>query len=257
MMIDLVIQGPYTDFTDEVISSYIKLSFVDKIIVSCWEIDKDQSVFSDKVEFVRSPSYQKYPGPANVNLQLTTSLAGVKRTSSNLVAKFRSDQLFNLEGIEQMYDFFMSNLKDRRIFVVGNHFHHLFHPKDWVYWGYRNDMINLFDPPHEVNEVCEKMGINSSNYSGAMNLLTRPETYIGAHYCSRFDERVKKMVDNENQYLYDQSPNWNEAKKVSDEVTPKYFKSFPRRDVHMIWPKRNIYCLPFDSANEGWDEEGF
>ena len=95
-MIDLVIQGPYIDFTDEVISSYMKLPFVNKIIVSCWEIDKEQSVFFDKVEFVRSPSYQKYPGPANVNLQLTTSLAGVKRTSSNVVAKFRSDQLFNL-----------------------------------------------------------------------------------------------------------------------------------------------------------------
>ena len=48
MSIDLVIQGPYNDFTDEIISSYMKLSFVDKIIVSCWEIDKEQSVFSDE-----------------------------------------------------------------------------------------------------------------------------------------------------------------------------------------------------------------
>lgn len=257
MKIDLVIQGPYTDFTDEVILSYIKLSFVDKIIISCWDIDKEQSVFLDKVEFVRNPLYQKYPGPANVNLQLTTSLAGVKKSKSNLVAKFRSDQLFNLEGIEQMYDFFMSNLQERRIFVVGNHFRHLFHPKDWVYWGYRTDMLNLFDAPHEINETCKEMGIHSGNYSGAMHLLTRSETYIGAHYCSRFDGRVKEMVDREDRYLYDQAPNWNEAKKISDEVTPKYFKSFPRKNIHMIWPKRNIYCLPFDPTNEGWDEEGF
>lgn len=257
MTIDFVIQGPYTDFTDEVISSYMKLSFVNKVIVSCWETDKEQSIFHDNIEFVRSPSYKEYPGPANVNLQLTTSLAGVKKTNSSHVAKFRSDQMFNLEGIEQMYEFFINTIQEEKIFIIGNHFNLLFHPKDWVYWGHRISMINLFDIPHEDNKVCKELGVNSSNYSGAMHLLTRPETYIGAHYCSRFDDRVKNMVSNEDKYLYDHSPNWNEAKKVSDEVTPKYFKSFPRKDVHMIWPKRNIYCLPFDSANEGWHEEGF
>ena len=257
MNIDFVIQGPYNDFTDEIVESYLKLSFVNKIIVSCWECDKEKSVFSDKVEFVRSGEYKKYPGPANVNLQLTTSLAGVKKTTSDYVAKFRSDQLFDSDGIVEMYNFFVNNLKKDRIFIIGNHYTLLFHPKDWVYWGYREDMINLFDIPHENNIVCEQLGINSGNYSYAMHLMTRPETYIGAHYCSRFDDRVKKMVDNENQYLYDQSPNWSEAKEVSDEVTPRYFKSFPRKNIQMIWPKRNIYCLPVHPQTEGWDEEGF
>jgi hypothetical protein len=257
MKLDFVIQGPYSDFTDEIISTYTKLPFVNKIIVSCWENDKKQSVFFDNVKFVRSPSYQKYPGPANINLQLTTSLAGISKSNSDFIAKFRSDQLFNLEGIELMYNFFINNLVDNRIFVVGNIFDLLFHPKDWVYWGRKNDMIDLFNIPHEVNDICERMGINNTNYSGSLHLMTRPETYIGAYYCSRFDNRVCEMVENQDQYLYDKSPYWNKAKEVSDEITPKYFKSFPRKNITMIWPKKNIYCLPFDPTNEGWDEEGF
>jgi hypothetical protein len=255
--IDLVIQGQYTNFTDEIVSSYLNLPFINKIIISCWETDKEQTIFSDKVEFVRISSYKKYPGPANVNLQLATSLSGVKKSDSNLVAKFRSDQLLNLEGIDAMYQFFIENLKDGRIFVVGNHFNLLFHPKDWIYWGYRKDMINLFDIPHEVNDVCEQLGVNSKNYSSFMHLMTRAETYIGAYYCSRFDDRVLEMINNQNLYLYDGSLNWNYAKKVSDEIMPKVFKSFPRQKINMIWPKKNIYCFPFDPTSEGWDEEGF
>lgn len=35
--IDVVLQGPYTYFTDEVIDYYLNLNFISKIIVSCWE----------------------------------------------------------------------------------------------------------------------------------------------------------------------------------------------------------------------------
>ena len=254
---DLVLQGPYTDFTDEIIDSYLQLNFVDNIIVSCWENDKKDEYQSNRVSYVRNSEYPSYSGVMNINLQLITSLAGVKASSSNLVGKMRSDQKFNHQGMLNMFDYFIGNKKKEKIFICGYYFSFLFHPRDHVFWGYREDMINLFDIPFEVNDLCQKLGVNRNNAASYMHLLTRPETYIGAYYCSRFDDRVKKMVENQEQYLYDNAPNWQEAKIISKEAMKKAFKSFPRKGVDFIWPKNNIYCLPYDPLYEGWDEEGY
>ena len=103
---DLVIQGPYTEYTDQIIHSYLNLPFVRDIIVSCWEVDRP-STDTSRVKFVRSPAYEGWPGSANVNLQLTTCLAGVQATDAEFVGKMRSDQLFNEDGLINMYNFFV------------------------------------------------------------------------------------------------------------------------------------------------------
>ena len=136
---DLVIQGPYTDYTDKIIYSYLNLPFVRNIIVSCWESDKKSNIFDSRVRFVRSPAYDGWPGSANVNLQLTTCLAGVQVSDAPWVGKMRSDQLFNEDGLINMYNFFVEHRKNDTIFVTGNIFELLFHPKDCVYWGRRED----------------------------------------------------------------------------------------------------------------------
>ena len=253
---DLVIQGPYTDYTDQIIHSYLNLPFVRDIIVSCWEEDPVREDTS-RVKYVRSPAYDGWPGAANVNLQLTTCLAGVKATDAEFVGKMRSDQLFNEDGLINMYNFFVENRGNERIFVTGNVWELLFHPKDWVYWGRREDLINLFDIPPEVNPLAQVMGVNSGNYGNYRHVMMRPETYIGVHYCSRFDDRIKKMIDQPQEYLYDSCSKWNESHKVSMEVTPKAFKCFQRKGIHFSWPRKGINVLPFDPSNEGWDEEGF
>ena len=117
---DLVIQGPYTDYTDKIIYSYLNLPFVRNIIVSCWESDKKSNIFDSRVRFVRSPAYDGWPGSANVNLQLTTCLAGVQASDAPWVGKMRSDQLFNEDGLINMYEFFVEHRKDDTIFVTGN-----------------------------------------------------------------------------------------------------------------------------------------
>ena len=169
----------------------------------------------------------------------------------------RSDQLFNEDGLINMYEFFVEHRKNDTIFVTGNIFELLFHPKDWVYWGRREDLINLFDIPHEINDQAVVMNVNSGNYGQFMDIITRPETYIGAHYCARFDDRVQKMLDYQGNYLYDRSSNWEEAHAVSSEITPKVFKCFSRKGIHFTWPRKNINVLPFDPSNEGWNEEGY
>ena len=35
-LMDIVVQGPYDDFTGTIVESYLKLPFVNNIIISCW-----------------------------------------------------------------------------------------------------------------------------------------------------------------------------------------------------------------------------
>jgi hypothetical protein len=257
--IDIVLQGPYTNFTDEIINSYLNLHFIDKIIVSCWDIDKKEEYQSDRVEFVRNCNYPSYSGVLNVNLQIVTSLEGIKKSQSNYVVKMRSDQKFTHQGIINMFNFFIKNKQNKKIFICGDFFAHLFHPRDHVFWGYKEDMINLFDIPFEINEKCKELGVNRNWATPYMHLFTRPETYIGAYYCSRFDERVKIMVENQEKYLYDGAPEWHYANKVSKYAMLKAFKSFPREGIDLIWPKNNVYGMYsgwYNPIDEVWDEEG-
>jgi|TARA_B100000035_G_C20947402_1_gene530383 hypothetical protein len=256
-MIDIVIQGPYTDFTDEVIESYLNIEKVQNIIVSCWDTDKKEEYVSDRVKFVRNDEYPPYSGVLNINMQLITSLNGVKASNADYVMKVRSDQKVNLQGMNNMFDYFLEDKQKGKIYICGNLYTYLFHPRDWIFMGYKEDMINFFDIPFEVNEICEKKGVDRYNCSMFFHLFTRPETYLGAYYCARFDDRVAEMVKDHKKYLYDRSPEWNYSKQVSDEVMRKYFKSFPREGIDLIWPKNNIYKLPYDCTNEEWHEEGF
>ena len=84
--LDIILQGPYTDFTDELIQSYLNLDFINKIIISCWEGDvistnrtgevivknKDEPYQHEKVECVKSINDLYYSGVLNVNYQLKT-----------------------------------------------------------------------------------------------------------------------------------------------------------------------------------------
>lgn len=284
--IDIVIQGPYTDFTDEIISEYLNLSFVNKIIVSCWEkevpstngipvYNKDEIYEHEKVEFVRSIDNLDYSGVLNINYQLVTSLAGLKKSENDLCVKLRSDQKFTPEAMSNMYEFFIENIhitkpdinfidSDQtakgKIFIAGNFNAYLFHPRDWIFWGYRDDLINLFDAPFQVNEECRKLNVNKQkceqNGDYYFKLFTRPETYLGAYYCSRFDARIVEMVNNQSEYLYDNAPRIQEAYHVSNEIMSKLFKSFPRTGINFIWPKNNIWHFPISLMHEIWHEEG-
>lgn len=43
MKIDLVLQGPYTNYTQEAAEHYLNLDFVNRIIISCWKADPNPS----------------------------------------------------------------------------------------------------------------------------------------------------------------------------------------------------------------------
>lgn len=269
---DIVLQGKYSDVTDRVIDAYLKLPFVNEIIVSCWKDNKKPSSNSTKVRFLIN-SYPETPGTDNRNLQIVSSLEGLRKCRTKFSAKMRTDQIYSYDSMMKMYDLFMKdNHKEAsyefdktrpfgKIFVAGVYPTLLFHPRDHIFWGYTEDLIALFDIPLEYNGLSDKIRIPKDRLANYYPFYTRTETYIGAHYAAKFDERVNVFLLEDHKYLHDNSPAWRDTYEISEDLMPKMFKSFPRTGIDIEWPTKNLSSYPYDEQkqwyNESWSEDGF
>jgi hypothetical protein len=269
-LIDIVLQGQYTNYTDVVANYYLELPFVNQVIISCWETDKEE-VKDPKIKFVRS----KFPdivGTGNRNLQIISSLAGLKVVDTKFSVKIRSDQKYSHQAITRMYEHFFRN-KERvitfqddetkprnRIFVGGSFPEFPFHPKDHIMWGNTEDLIDVFSLPLEQHSIYTRAGIQQKDYWKYYKYFVRTESYIGAFYCANFDERIRIFLLEPKDYLYDESKCRDETMSVSDWLTPKVFKSFPKEMNELEWPKYGWTEYPFqqqrDQFGERWDEDG-
>lgn len=266
--IDIVIQGPYTDYTDSIVESYLELPFVKNIIVSCWEDNKPPKE-KRRVKYIRN-KYPISPGTDNKNLQIVSSLNGLKECKTDFAVKTRSDQTFTYDCMMKMYDFFFNNRETNfhyqynhkkpfgRILVAGIYSNFLFAPRDHIFWGHTDDLIELFDIPLEQNSLIDKVKVPKERLGNYCSYYTRTETYIGAHYCANFDEGILRFLILPEQHLYDGAEYWFYSKQISDNTTHKVFKSFPKEIIDLHWSHKN-----FESSVEhykmeiSWHEEGY
>lgn len=257
---DIVLQGRYDKDTNEIILSYLSLPFVNNIIVSCWRDNKIIDVYDtyDRIKLIRS-EYPKSPGTDNRNLQIVSSLNGLRQTITPFVAKMRSDQCYTKESMMVMYDYFRDNYKPKTIFVAGTYPNLLFHPRDHIFWGERSDIISLFNIPLEVNGIAERLKLDKSQLFHYYHEFVRSETYIGAHYLSKFESKIAMYLKKPEKYLFDKAPEWNVAKQTSDTITNTYFKPFPRTNVNMKWLRKGWDNYPYDDQRriygEYWAED--
>lgn len=257
--IDIVLQGRYSDFTNEVIEDYLRLPFVNNIILSCWDDDNVKHNF-EKLQVILN-KFPSTPGTDNRNLQIVTSFAGIQKVTTDYAIKMRTDQKYTYQSMLNMYQFFIENRNEDRIFVSGMYPHLLFHPRDHVFWGKKESLMTMFDIPLELNGLIDKVRIEKYDLWKYYEHYTRTETYIGTHYCSNYDSRLKIFLLYPNVYLFDNAPKWNEAYQISQELSKKIFKSFPREGIDLIWPSKNLYNYPYEDQkhgyNECWHEDGF
>lgn len=241
---DVVIQGKYYDYTFNLIEEYLKVSFIDKIIVSCWE-DEDVDFYHERVLIQKNKYPQSY-GTANTNLQILSSLNGLKKCTSKYAIKIRSDQNYTCSSLTKMYDFFIQNYTDstEKIFVCGLYPTLLFHPRDHMFWGETQSLINLFSIPLEKNSINDIINVSKENLGKYYDCFVRAETYIGAHYCARFNESINRMIIKSSEYLFDGSPNWYSAKEISDSITFNIFKSFPKSIIDFNWLGKTEWNIP-------------
>jgi len=256
--IDIVLQGKYIEFTNEIIEDYYKLPFVNKIILSCWENDAVEYSDENKIKIV----YNKQPstsGTDNRNLQIITSLNGLKCVNTDYSIKMRTDQKYTYDSMMNMYSFFIQNKNEERIFVPGMYPHLLFHPRDHVFWGKTESLLKMFDIPLEINGLTDRVKISKNELWKYYEYFVRSETYIGAHYCSNYDDRIKLFLIDPQKYLFDNAPNWKEAYEVSKQLSKRIFKSFPKENIDLIWPNKNWETYPYENqykTGERWHEDG-
>jgi hypothetical protein len=183
----------------------------------------------------------------------------------------RNDQKFTLDSMTKMYEFYQEN-KERllifsdnetkpknRICVSGNFKPFPFHPRDHVFWGNTEDLIDVFNIPLDSN-IHDKINIQKYELDQYYDSYIRSESYIGSHYCANFDKKINKWLLNPKKYLYDDSKFYQEAQSLSDELTPKIFKSFPKEGIDLEWPKYGWSTYPYNTQREWfkeyWHEDG-
>ena len=254
---DIVLQGKYDSDTDEIIREYSKLPWVNKIIVSCWKGDTTNAQHdSSRVQFVRS-EYPSSPGTDNRNLQIVSSLAGLKLVNTPFAAKMRSDQLYDANSMNRMYEWLKKYHKPTQFFVAGSYPHLLFHPRDHIFWGSTADLINLFSCPLEQHGLVDRIRVKKEELYGYVNEYIRSETYIGAHYMARFHPEINRFLLHPEKYLYDGAPEWMVPKQLSDHWTGEYFRPFPREGIDLTWRRKGWSSYPYDAqyaSGERWGE---
>lgn len=252
--IDIVLAGHYDDSTDEIINSYLKLDFINNIIVSTWEGQGMSGYDSNRVQFIRIPKPET-PGTDNRNLQIATANAGLKAVTTKYCAKMRTDQLYDQDSMINMYSYMLNNRKfDDQIFVAGIYPNLLFHPRDHIFWGRTCDVRELYDVPLEYNGLADKIKVTKENLYKYYPFFVRNETYLGARYCSKFNETINIMILEPEKYLHDNCEGWSQAHQISQNVVHRAFKPFPRTGIDLKWSRKGLDNYPYDKQKMGYGE---
>ena len=270
--LDIVLQGKFNENVLHIAEYYLELEFVNNIIISCWQDDIIPQINNDRIKIIRS-EIPKNPGTGQRNLQIVSSLSGIKESNTEFIIKIRNDQRYTHESMINMYKFY-EGYKERkltfyydeerprnRICVSGNFSEFSFHPRDHLFWGNREDLIDLFSSPLEIGKVTDTIRfIVPEDYSLYYEYFIRTETYIGAHYLSNFDQKINYYLLDPKKYLYDNSEKYSETLGLSDKLTPQVFKSFPKEGIDLEWYKYKWKTYPYegqrDQFGERWHEDG-
>lgn len=227
--IDIVMQGPVNPYSFQIAEYYLTARFVENVVISTWEGSNIPEKLNPRIKIVLNKDVLN-PGVGNRNRQIYSSSEGLKRVSTEFCLKCRTDQRIYLDSLLLMRAFYEKNKEgefgNNQICSASIFPSFPFHPCDHIFWGDAVDLSELFNVPLDPDPQEEP------DYA---TRHTRAETYIGASYCAKFDQRVFEFIQSPKKYLTDAAPNRDEAIKVSDELTRKVFKPFPR--IHFDWPK--------------------
>jgi hypothetical protein len=246
--VSVVVQGKWLAETIQLLEN-IKLSKVfDEVIVSCWETCEPK--YDCKI--VKSDPPEN-AGMGNRNMQIVSSLRGVRESQGEVCAKLRSDQIISVDSLVLMRDFYEENRDNKHVLqsgsvcVAGIFRPFPFHPRDHIFWGPKLELERIFDIP--LDEV-----VNQANPD--YNHETRAESYIGTHYASKFDFNVESYLSRLSESISDGGRLRSEAMAVSDTLTAKIFKPFPR--IQFSWPKHGLSSYHYhvtEAMGEYWNEE--
>lgn len=243
----IVLQGiieTKDDFTFETVQLYKKIFPNSIIIISTWD-NADPALLKHfeniGCEIVISKSF-KPCGYGNVNYQICTSFAGIKRAKemgAKYVLKNRSDlriyKEFAFEYLKSLLNLFPVKgnelpQKGRIITLSGNR-GQMFMPywlQDFLYFGFTEDLFNLFDIPYNESTISR----NAEHFKSLNKTITAkdlykpevPELYIATQYLKKY-KNIEISV------------------KKSWDILRSYFFVIDFDDLNVLWNKYGLYNL--------------
>lgn len=246
----IVMQGPICkrdNMTVNSIQFYKKTYPFAKIIVSTWvdELIDDVSEITKLGVFVVQSEKPPLTGIMNLNYQLTSSLAGIKKAKElgcEFAVKTRTDQrickpyIFD-SMISAVKLFPGGNRQKGRIVTLGGCCGGMFipyHTCDFLYLGYTEDLISVFSAPFDSRDYKKMPREKYLSLSRRKNseLMYPPEIYIMKHYCT--DCLKLSGEDTIKEY-------WHVAKD--------YLICYGMNDVCLMWNKYDrLYNLNYYSS---------
>lgn len=240
----IVLQGPVetkNNFTIESIKLYKIIFPKAQLIVSTWDDTPSvviESLSKQGVHLVINKTF-KPNGFANVNYQIVTSLAGIKKAKelgAKYVLKVRSDWRIyyehSIDYLKALMTLFPVDPKNKcqlqgRIINGGGgraNFCMPFWLQDFMYFGYTSDLINFFSIPLDERQIDDRIAYATSklgpHHNGkAIATLLPPEIYMTSNF-------LKKHIKNQ-ELNYMQ--HWDNMKK--------YFLTINPEDINAFWLK--------------------
>jgi hypothetical protein len=149
----------------------------------------------------------------------------------------------NLEDILSFY-----NERDCFILALSIYPRFLFHPRDHFFFGYTEELQELFDIPLDSD--------NSPGYNEYND--TRTEGYIGCHYYSKYNVELRKAIQNKDfNFLRDSQK--HKYKSLFDFYHycidgNGVIGVIPRAMVKIDWPKHWNNNYPYDYLRQIYGE---
>ena len=255
--IDIVLQGPLHSYTAKIADHYTKLPFVNCVIISCWEtcpdINSSMLNWENPRIFVLKNKDPEFPGDWNRNRMIKSSFEGINSSVSDYVIKMRSDQIVSYNSMMMLYEYYFkrkdidlkflgdTKLPHSRIGIMGICRDFPYHPIDHIFWGHREDLLNLFGIEHDLSNMKDKNLSEPFEYG---DVFVRSEVYLTAPYVAKFSEDAANHVKNPDVYLKDKSEKRSEALETSKKFMDRVFMVFPK--IEMQWPKNGMAQYHYD-----------
>ena len=240
--VDIVVQGGVWPSTKGSIETYLKLPFVNDVIFSTWEHERENIDFQpSKLVFSEPPEKD---GGGNLNYQIISSRNGLKECSTDVVIKMRSDQTIPIEEMMRMKEFYEDNTNGEDVFVLGlmgvDLPSHPYHPQDHVFWGKVEHVKEVFDIP--LSDWTPYKPDGGEDFSKNM----RSPIYLGVYKYARISQVAQKHLEEPFEYLLDNAPKRNEAVEEYAKIREKCFKSFPPNNLdghkfNQVYPYQFYY----------------